>query len=102
VVHKSQTFSRRVELQFISADSGFEQAIFMSCLPFTASGDWSFLTTDWDRDGIPDLVAIPKFNAGSHSTEVHILSGSTHGRPKSYSTEKYTNHTYLLFKRDKK
>ena len=102
MVHKSQTFSRRVELQLISGDSGFRQAIFMSSLRFTAGEDWGFLTTNWDRDEIPDLAAILNINIGSHSTEVHILSGATHDRPKSYSTEKYTNHTYLLFKRDKK
>ncbi|MDG4536217.1 VCBS repeat-containing protein [Streptomyces sp. AV19] len=34
-------------------------------------------TTDWDRDGRPDLVAVKKSNTGTRSTEVHILSGAS-------------------------
>ncbi|WP_344020976.1 VCBS repeat-containing protein [Streptomyces luteireticuli] len=34
-------------------------------------------TTDWDRDGRPDLVAVKKSNTGTNSTEVHILSGAS-------------------------
>ncbi|MGX8910086.1 FG-GAP repeat domain-containing protein [Streptomyces netropsis] len=34
-------------------------------------------TTDWDRDGRPDLVAVKKSRTGTDSTEVHILSGAS-------------------------
>ncbi|WP_221495445.1 FG-GAP-like repeat-containing protein, partial [Streptomyces netropsis] len=34
-------------------------------------------TTDWDRDGRPDLVAVKKSRTGTNSTEVHILSGAS-------------------------
>jgi hypothetical protein len=36
-----------------------------------------FFFVDWDRDGIPDLLAVIKSQTGTHSTEVHIFSGAS-------------------------
>ena len=38
---------------------------------------FAFAITDWDGDGVPDLVAIKKRATGTNSTEVHILSGAS-------------------------
>lgn len=38
---------------------------------------FDFLMTDWNGDGLQDLVAIKKSNTGTNSTEVHILSGAS-------------------------
>lgn len=40
--------------------------------------NFAFFFTDWNGDGIPDLVAIKKAHTGTQSTEVHIYSGASH------------------------
>ena len=37
--------------------------------------NWQFCLGDYNRDGFLDLYYIAKRNTGSHSTELHILSG---------------------------
>ncbi|KAF9767982.1 hypothetical protein IL306_014778 [Fusarium sp. DS 682] len=37
----------------------------------------NFMMTDWNGDGLPDLVAIMKGSNGTNSMEVHILSGAS-------------------------
>lgn len=38
---------------------------------------FEFFFVDWDRDGIPDLMAVKKSHTGTGSTEVHIFSGAS-------------------------
>jgi subtilisin family serine protease len=38
---------------------------------------FEFAVADWNGDGRPDLIAIKKSNTGTHSTEVHVLSGAS-------------------------
>ena len=40
-------------------------------------GNWQFCLGDYNHDGCLDLYCIAKRNTGSHSTEVHILSGKS-------------------------
>jgi len=40
-------------------------------------GTFALLTTDWDRDGKADLVALKKSGTDTHSTEIHVLSGAS-------------------------
>jgi hypothetical protein len=42
----------------------------------TAGPDWSFVTGDHDRDGIPDIYGIQR-RGPSGRTEVHVLDGGT-------------------------
>jgi len=44
----------------------------------TSADNWQFLLGDYNHDGYDDLYAIKKANTGTHSTEVHILSGANH------------------------
>jgi hypothetical protein len=39
--------------------------------------EYDFQVADWNRDGYQDLVIIKKYNTGTRSTEVHILSGAS-------------------------
>lgn len=39
--------------------------------------NFEFFFVDWDRDGIPDLLAVKKSETGTKSTEVHIFSGAS-------------------------
>ena len=40
-------------------------------------GNWQFCLGDYNHNGCLDLYCIAKRNTGSHSTEVHILSGKS-------------------------
>ncbi|OAL52539.1 FG-GAP repeat domain-containing protein [Pyrenochaeta sp. DS3sAY3a] len=40
-------------------------------------GNFQILVGDYNRDRVPDLVAIKTSNTGSKSTEIHVLSGAS-------------------------
>lgn len=44
-------------------------------LPETGS-NWRFTSSDYNKDGYDDIVAIKQSSTGTNSTEVHILNGS--------------------------
>ena len=37
----------------------------------------SFQVGDWNRDGVIDLIMVLGSATGTHSTEVHVMSGAT-------------------------
>lgn len=71
--------SGRTEVHVISGAAG-GPLVQSTC---TALGqtdvDWAFDSTDWNGDGISDLVAIDRTDAGSNSTAFHVLSGANPG-----------------------
>ena len=77
-IKKSNTGSNSTEVHILSGASGFQQFIVQTGTALhETDAMFEFAMADWDRDGIPDLVAIKKSNTGSNSTEVHILSGAS-------------------------
>src|SRR5262252_2808374 len=55
----------------------FQWSILTGTALGTTGSEFKFGLTDWDHDGIPDLVAIKKYYTGTSTTEVHILSGAS-------------------------
>jgi len=77
-IKKSNTGTHSTEVHVLSGASGFQQFILQTGTALHETDQtFAFAMTDWDRDGKPDLVAIKKSNTGTHSTEVHVLSGAS-------------------------
>ncbi len=79
-VVRTSTGSGMTEVHALSAGSGFAQFSVHAAtsLGLTGTGEnWQFLFGDYDRDGVDDLYAISKSGTGTHSTEVHVLSGAS-------------------------
>ncbi|MCD9193454.1 FG-GAP repeat domain-containing protein [Streptomyces albireticuli] len=77
-IKKSRTGTNSTEVHILSGASNFQRFIFQSGTALhETDGTFDFATTDWDRDGRPDLVAVKKSRTGTNSTEVHVLSGGS-------------------------
>ena len=77
-IKKSNTGSHSTEVHILSGASNFQEFILQTGTALHETDQtFDFAVGDWDRDGRPDLIAIKKSNTGSHSTEVHILSGAS-------------------------
>jgi FG-GAP-like repeat len=81
-IKRRNTGTKTIELHIVSGKSNYQQFIVEQGTPFAqgedANGD--FAITDFDRDGIPDLVFIKRRNTGTKTIEVHILSGKSNYR----------------------
>jgi len=72
------TGSRDKEVHIASAASGFQQFLVHTATALAeGDGPFQYQFTDWDGDGVPDLVAIKQAHTGSSTTEVHVLSGAS-------------------------
>jgi GH25 family lysozyme M1 (1,4-beta-N-acetylmuramidase) len=81
VIKRDNTGSDSTEVHILSGADGFQTWLLHtgSALGRTGSGaGWKFLVGDYDGDGVPDLYAVSKAATGTHSTEVHVLSGADH------------------------
>ncbi|MEU7137145.1 VCBS repeat-containing protein [Streptomyces sp. NPDC046261] len=77
-IKKNQTGTNSTEVHILSGASNYKRFILQTGTALHETDDtFDFATTDWDRDGRPDLVAIKKNQTGTNSTEVHILSGAS-------------------------
>ncbi|GAA0268466.1 VCBS repeat-containing protein [Cryptosporangium japonicum] len=75
---KAATGTHSTEVHVLSGASGFRRFVLQTGTPVHEGADlFEFGTTDWDRDGRPDIVAIKKLQTGTNSTEVHILSAAS-------------------------
>lgn len=75
-IHQSGTQSGTTEVHILSGASNFQSWVLHAVTPLgPTDSTWAFDMADWNRDGIPDLVAIKMSNTGSGMTEVHILGG---------------------------
>jgi len=75
---KSGTTSHRTEVQVFSGATKFQNLILSTPTELDeTNSNWTFVVSDWDGDGKPDLVAIQKSGSASQKTEITILSGAT-------------------------
>jgi len=75
-VKKSGTGTGTTEVHIFSGASGFKTPILQTGTGLHQTDHtFQFCMTDWNLDGIPDLVAIKKSGTGTRTTEVHIFSG---------------------------
>jgi hypothetical protein len=84
----NQTGSGRTEVHVLSAASNYQQFIVHAAtdLGETNANQWQFDFADWDHDGVPDLVGILMNETGTHTTELHILSGASGFSQRIYET----------------
>ncbi len=78
VIKKQNTGSDSTEVHILSGASGYRQFILHTGTALhQTDSSFTFQSTDYDRDGFPDLAAIKVSQTGSGRTEVHILSGAS-------------------------
>ncbi len=78
VVHSANTASGQTEVEVLDGASDFQTALAHLVTPLPTVGSAvAFDFADFNGDGKPDLYVLVKSNTGSHSTEVHILDGSS-------------------------
>jgi hypothetical protein len=78
LVLSGTTGSGNKEVHILSAASGFQGFLGHATTPIAGNdGPFQFQFTDYDVDGIPDLIAIKQANTGTNMTEVHVLSGAS-------------------------
>jgi hypothetical protein len=69
------------EITILSGASRFQTVIFHGTTGLAKTDrNWSFGLADWDRDGIPDLVAVQTAATASQHVEIHVLSGASNFR----------------------
>lgn len=65
------------QMHVLTGASGFRAVSgpLQTVLPGSPAGSWSFVTGDYDRDGVPDLYGVQRAGA-TNRAEVHIASGA--------------------------
>ncbi|WP_420263847.1 FG-GAP repeat domain-containing protein [Candidatus Magnetominusculus dajiuhuensis] len=81
-IQRENTASGYTEVHKLSGTSGYTQRSLDAVTPLIKSGGnnsakWLFFMSDYDKDGIPDLIGVQRENTGSGYTEVHVLSGAS-------------------------
>ena len=75
-ISKNGTGSRTTEVHIMNGENNFQNFLLQTGTALhETDGNWQFCLGDYNRDGHLDLYCINKRNTGSHTTEVHILSG---------------------------
>jgi hypothetical protein len=73
-IDQSGTGSHTTEVHILCGSTFFQNYLFETGTALGETGsNWQFLVTDWNGDGLPDLVGVEKYGTGTSSTEVHIL-----------------------------
>lgn len=76
-IKKNNTGSGHTEVHILDGANNYGNFLFQTeTILHETDGNWQFCLGDYNNDGYLDLYCICKKNTGSHSTEVHILSGS--------------------------
>ncbi len=76
-IKKNNTGSGHTEVHILDGANNYGNFLFQTeTILHETDGNWQFCLGDYNNDGYLDLYCICKNNTGSHSTEVHILSGS--------------------------
>jgi hypothetical protein len=75
-IKRLHTGSGRIEVHILSGASNYQQFLLQVATPLVGD-NFDYAVTDWNHDGVPDLVAIMHKNTGSGRIEVHILSGAS-------------------------
>lgn len=77
-IKKSATGTHSTEVHILDGAANFSRFLLQTGTTLHETGDdFGFAVADWNHDLRLDLVAIKKSNTGTHSTEIHILSGAT-------------------------
>lgn len=77
-IKKSDTKTKTTEVHVLRGDTNYKQFIFRTDTSLPETGpDFDFVITDWNGDGLPDLVAIKKAGSRDKYHEVHVLSGAS-------------------------
>jgi hypothetical protein len=80
-IKKRYTGTGSTEVHILSGAANFQRFILQTGTALHETYDnFDFAVADWNRDGVPDLIAIKKYSTGTGSTEVHILSGANFQR----------------------
>lgn len=75
-IAKNGTGSRTTEVHIMNGGNNYQNYLLQTGTALhETDGNWQFCLGDYNKDGHLDLYCIGKRNTGSHSTEVHILSG---------------------------
>src|SRR5262249_39833297 len=75
-IKTSNTGTGTVEVHVASGTSNYQTRIFETGTTFAPESDGTWLMSDYDRDGIPDLVFIKTSNTATHKVEVHVATAS--------------------------
>ncbi len=77
-IKKNGTGTASTEVHILSGDDNFQTFLLHTGTPQHETWyEYDFQIADWNRDGYQDLIIIKKYNTGTRSTEVHILSGAS-------------------------
>ncbi len=77
-IKKNGTGTGSTEVHVLDGAANFQTFILHTGTPLQETGtDFDFDVSDYDGDGIPDLVAVQKRATGTLSTELHVLSGAS-------------------------
>ena len=75
-IKKNGAGNGKTEVHILNGENNFQNYLFQCQTALgETDGNWQFCLGDYNGDGCLDLYCIFKRNTGSHSTEVHILSG---------------------------
>lgn len=75
-ISKNGTGSKTTEVHVLNGGNNFQNFILQTKTALhETDGNWQFLLGDYNHDGVLDLYCICKRNTGTHTTEVHVLSG---------------------------
>ncbi len=78
VLVKSGTGTHTTEVHILDGASNFQTWLLHTATALgEADATFDFQVVDYNGDGKPDLAAFKKSATGSHSTEIHVLSGAT-------------------------
>jgi hypothetical protein len=77
-IKKNGTGSGKTEVHILNGENNYQNFLLQTPTALhETDGNWQFCLGDYNHDGCLDLYCIAKRNTGSHSTEVHILSGKS-------------------------
>lgn len=77
-IKKNGTGTGSTEVHILSGSGNYQQFLLHTGTPQHETWyEYDFQVADWNRDGYHDLIIIKKYNTGTRSTEIHILSGAS-------------------------
>ena len=75
-IKKNGTGSRKTEVHILNGANNYQNYLLQTPTALHETDSiWQFCLGDYNKDGCLDLYCICKRTTGSHTTEVHILSG---------------------------
>ena len=78
-IKKNGTVCGKTEVHVLNGANNYKNYLLQTGTALhETDGNWQFCLGDYNNDGCLDLYCIAKKHTGSHSTEVHILSGKNH------------------------